>query len=60
MCAAEGGDPVVVQRNVCLMMLREALALTAMFFVIHISIAKTITQQKKVKRGLSCTHTSLH
>ncbi|CDJ57695.1 sulfate transporter, putative [Eimeria maxima] len=43
----EGGDPVVVQRNVCLMMLREALALTAMFFVIHISIAKTITQQKK-------------
>ncbi|CDJ50682.1 sulfate transporter, putative [Eimeria brunetti] len=43
----ESGDPVVVDRNVCLMMLREALALTAMFFVIHISIAKTITQQKK-------------
>ncbi|CDJ28221.1 sulfate transporter, putative [Eimeria mitis] len=43
----EGGDPLVVHRNVCLMMLREALALTAMFFVIHISIAKTITQQKK-------------
>ncbi|KAL8438479.1 hypothetical protein Efla_002229 [Eimeria flavescens] len=44
---SEGGEPFVVSRNVFLMMLREALALTAMFFVIHISVAKTITQQKK-------------
>lgn len=43
----DGGEPMVMHRNVFLMMLREALALTAMFFVIHISIAKTITQQKK-------------
>ncbi|KAL8441995.1 hypothetical protein Emag_006740 [Eimeria magna] len=44
---SDGGDLTVMSRNVFLMMLREALALTAMFFVIHISIAKTITQQKK-------------
>lgn len=43
----EGGESFIVHRNVFLTMLREALALTAMFFVIHISIAKTITQQKK-------------
>ncbi|KAL8270592.1 hypothetical protein Esti_005491 [Eimeria stiedai] len=44
---SDGGDLVLASRNVFLMMLREALALTAMFFVVHISIAKTITQQKK-------------
>ncbi|OEH74674.1 putative sulfate transporter [Cyclospora cayetanensis] len=43
----EEGQRVVVHKNVFLLMLREALILTAMFFVIHISIAKTITQQKK-------------
>ncbi|PFH34251.1 STAS domain-containing protein [Besnoitia besnoiti] len=37
----------VTYRLAFLDMLREAIPLTAMFFIIHISIAKTITQQKK-------------
>lgn len=47
--SAAGTDSLeLVQRSVFLLMMREAIGLAATYFVIHISIAKTIAQQKRV------------